>query len=42
MKHVGEALGDTLSQSRNKIVTIGIAPWGVIENRNELISRDVS
>ncbi|CAD5113778.1 DgyrCDS2946 [Dimorphilus gyrociliatus] len=40
MKHVGEALGDTLSQSRNKIVTIGIAPWGVIENKNELISRD--
>ena len=42
MRHVGDALGDTLLQSKNNIVTIGIAPWGVIHNRTELIGQDVS
>ncbi|ELT97529.1 hypothetical protein CAPTEDRAFT_120255, partial [Capitella teleta] len=41
MKHVGDALGDTLVQSRNNIITIGIAPWGVVHNRVALIGRDV-
>ena len=42
MKHVGDALGDTLVQSRNNTITIGIAPWGVVHNRMALIGRDVS
>lgn len=42
MRHVGDALGDTLAQARNNIVTIGIAPWGVVHNRNDLIGKDVS
>ena len=42
MRHVGDALGDTLVQARNNIVTIGIAPWGVVHNRNDLIGKDVS
>ncbi|KAI7802854.1 Trpm7 protein [Triplophysa rosa] len=40
-KHVGDALKEHLSRSSRKICTIGIAPWGVIENRNDLIGRDV-
>ena len=42
MRHVGDALGDTLVQARNNIVTIGIAPWGVVHNRGDLIGKDVS
>ena len=40
-KHVGDALKEHSSRSSRKICTIGIAPWGVIENRNDLIGRDV-
>ena len=42
MRHVGDSLGDTLAQARNGIVTIGIAPWGVVHNRYDLIGKDVS
>jgi len=42
MKHVGDALGDTIVQARNNIVTIGIAPWGVVHKNNELIGQDVT
>ena len=42
MYHVGEALGDTLTQARNNIVSIGIAPWGVVHKRNDLIGKDVN
>ncbi|MBN3296361.1 TRPM7 protein, partial [Amia calva] len=40
-KHVGDALKEHSSRSSRKICTIGIAPWGVIENRNDLIGREV-
>uniref|UniRef100_A0A8D2LTG6 non-specific serine/threonine protein kinase n=1 Tax=Varanus komodoensis TaxID=61221 RepID=A0A8D2LTG6_VARKO len=40
-KHVGDALKEHSSQSSRKICTIGIAPWGVIENRNDLVGRDI-
>ncbi|KAJ7994831.1 hypothetical protein DPEC_G00253540 [Dallia pectoralis] len=40
-KHVGDALKEHCSRSSKKICTVGIAPWGVIENRNDLIGRDV-
>ncbi|KAM9408888.1 transient receptor potential cation channel subfamily M member 7 isoform 2-T2 [Pholidichthys leucotaenia] len=40
-KHVGDALKEHSSRSSKKICTIGIAPWGVIENRNDLIGRDI-
>uniref|UniRef100_A0A3Q3E2Q3 non-specific serine/threonine protein kinase n=1 Tax=Labrus bergylta TaxID=56723 RepID=A0A3Q3E2Q3_9LABR len=40
-KHVGDALKKHCSRSSKKICTIGIAPWGVIENRNDLIGRDI-
>ncbi|XP_073474714.1 transient receptor potential cation channel subfamily M member 7-like isoform X1 [Aquarana catesbeiana] len=40
-KHVGDALKEHASRSSRKICTIGIAPWGIIENRNDLVGRDV-
>ncbi|XP_062998552.1 transient receptor potential cation channel subfamily M member 7 isoform X2 [Elgaria multicarinata webbii] len=40
-KHVGDALKEHASRSSRKICTIGIAPWGVIENRNDLVGRDI-
>jgi hypothetical protein len=42
MRHVGDALIDRSVKSSNKVVTIGIAPWGVVDNRDDLIGRDVS
>ncbi|XP_054545367.1 transient receptor potential cation channel subfamily M member 3 isoform X2 [Talpa occidentalis] len=41
IRHVGDALKDHASKSRGKMCTIGIAPWGVVENQEDLIGRDV-
>ncbi|KAK1334456.1 hypothetical protein QTO34_005462 [Cnephaeus nilssonii] len=40
IRHVGDALKDHASKSRGKICTIGIAPWGIVENQEDLIGRD--
>ncbi|XP_023672877.2 transient receptor potential cation channel subfamily M member 7-like [Paramormyrops kingsleyae] len=40
-KHVGDALKEYSSKSSWKLCTIGIAPWGIIENREDLIGRHV-
>ncbi|XP_075416652.1 transient receptor potential cation channel subfamily M member 6 isoform X2 [Tenrec ecaudatus] len=40
-KHVGDALKAHSSQCLRKIWTVGIPPWGVIENQRDLIGRDV-
>ncbi|XP_047218612.1 transient receptor potential cation channel subfamily M member 7 isoform X2 [Girardinichthys multiradiatus] len=40
-KHVGDALKEHCSRSSKKIYTIGVASWGVIENRSDLIGRDI-
>ncbi|XP_049752146.1 transient receptor potential cation channel subfamily M member 6 isoform X1 [Elephas maximus indicus] len=40
-KHVGDALKAHSSQSLRKIWTVGIPPWGVIENQKDLIGKDV-
>ncbi|XP_055470153.1 transient receptor potential cation channel subfamily M member 6 [Psammomys obesus] len=40
-KHVGDALKAHSSMSLRKIWTVGIPPWGVIENQRELIGKDV-
>ncbi|XP_039627305.1 transient receptor potential cation channel subfamily M member 1a [Polypterus senegalus] len=42
IRHVGDALKDHSSKSRGKICAIGIAPWGIVENREDLIGRDVT
>ena len=40
MKHVGEAVREfTVAQGpKSKIVALGIAPWGVVDNRTCLVS----
>uniref|UniRef100_A0A452VAM3 non-specific serine/threonine protein kinase n=1 Tax=Ursus maritimus TaxID=29073 RepID=A0A452VAM3_URSMA len=40
-KHVGDALKAHSFQSLRKIWTVGIPPWGVIENQRDLIGKDV-
>uniref|UniRef100_A0A8C5KNX4 non-specific serine/threonine protein kinase n=1 Tax=Jaculus jaculus TaxID=51337 RepID=A0A8C5KNX4_JACJA len=40
-KHVGDALKAHSSKTLRKIWTVGIPPWGVIENKRELIGKDV-
>ncbi|KAJ4937685.1 hypothetical protein JOQ06_002317 [Pogonophryne albipinna] len=42
MRHVGEALKDHSSKSRGKVCAIGIAPWGILENKEDLIGKDVT
>ncbi|XP_031426124.1 transient receptor potential cation channel subfamily M member 3 isoform X5 [Clupea harengus] len=41
IRHVGDALKDHASKSRGKICTIGIAPWGIVENLEDLVGKDV-
>nr|XP_020864229.1 transient receptor potential cation channel subfamily M member 6 isoform X3 [Phascolarctos cinereus] len=40
-KHVGAALKAHSSQCLRKIWTVGIPPWGIIENQRDLIGKDV-
>ncbi|XP_054471796.1 transient receptor potential cation channel subfamily M member 1-like [Anoplopoma fimbria] len=42
IRHVGDALKDHSSKSRGKVWAIGIAPWGIVENKEDLIGRDVT
>uniref|UniRef100_A0A3Q3VXZ3 Uncharacterized protein n=1 Tax=Mola mola TaxID=94237 RepID=A0A3Q3VXZ3_MOLML len=42
IRHVGDALKDHSSKSRGKVCAIGIAPWGITENKEDLIGRDVT
>uniref|UniRef100_A0A6Q2ZGI5 Transient receptor potential cation channel, subfamily M, member 1b n=1 Tax=Esox lucius TaxID=8010 RepID=A0A6Q2ZGI5_ESOLU len=42
IRHVGDALKDHSSKSRGKVCAIGIAPWGIIENKEDLIGKDVT
>ncbi len=41
VKHVGDALF-MRSKSRSNIVVVGIAPWGVIQGREQLKGQNVS
>ena len=41
-RHVGDAISDRTLKAKNKIVAIGIAPWGIVENKDDLIGKDVS
>ncbi|XP_023672902.1 transient receptor potential cation channel subfamily M member 1-like isoform X2 [Paramormyrops kingsleyae] len=42
VRHVGDALKDHSSKSRGKVYAVGIAPWGIVENKEDLIGRDVT
>ncbi|KAH9513281.1 Transient receptor putative cation channel sub M member 3 [Bulinus truncatus] len=39
-KHVGDAISDRTTKTHNKVVAIGITPWGIVENKETLIGRD--
>ncbi|XP_075064037.1 transient receptor potential cation channel subfamily M member 7-like [Mixophyes fleayi] len=40
-EHIGDALKEHASQLSHKICVVGIAPWGIIDGRQDLIGRDV-
>lgn len=43
MRHVGEALvNERTPRLRGRVLAIGIAPWGILENRSDLIGKNVS
>ncbi|XP_013915715.1 PREDICTED: transient receptor potential cation channel subfamily M member 1-like [Thamnophis sirtalis] len=42
IRHVGDALKDHSSKSRGRICAVGIAPWGIVENKEDLLGKDVS
>lgn len=39
-RHVGDAISDRTTKAKNKVVAIGIAPWGIVENKELLIGND--
>lgn len=41
-RHVGDAISDRTLKAKNKIIAIGIAPWGIVENKDDLVGKDVS
>ncbi|XP_022248148.1 transient receptor potential cation channel trpm-like [Limulus polyphemus] len=40
MRHVGEALLNERTPRQRRVVTIGIAPWGIIENKRDLVGKN--
>ncbi|XP_076465905.1 transient receptor potential cation channel subfamily M member 1-like [Babylonia areolata] len=40
-KHVGDAISDRTTKAQNKVVAIGVAPWGIVERKEDLIGHDV-
>ncbi len=42
VKHIGDILREYFPKSRNNVVVIGIAPWGVVNERESLIGQDVT
>ncbi|XP_016010365.2 transient receptor potential cation channel subfamily M member 1 [Rousettus aegyptiacus] len=42
VSHVGDALKDHPSKSRGRLCAVGIAPWGIVENRDDLVGKDVT
>ena len=41
-KHVGDAISDRTAKTKNKVVAVGVAPWGIVERKEDLIGHDVS
>jgi hypothetical protein len=42
VKHIGDILKDNHPKSRNNVIEIGIAPWGVVNERESLIGHGVN
>ncbi|KAJ8304156.1 hypothetical protein KUTeg_017739 [Tegillarca granosa] len=40
-RHVGDAISDRTTKAKNKVVAIGIAPWGIVENKEEMVGKDL-
>lgn len=41
VKHVSDMLRDQFTHSSNNLIVIGIAPWGVVNEKESLIGHDV-
>jgi hypothetical protein len=41
-KHVGDAISDRTAKTKNKVVTVGVTSWGIVERKEDLLGRDVS
>ncbi len=41
VKHIGDILRDYFPRSRNNVIVIGIAPWGVVNERDSLIGTGI-
>ncbi|CAC5414386.1 TRPM3 [Mytilus coruscus] len=41
-RHVGEAISDRTTKTKNKVVAIGLAPWGIVENKEDLVGKDLT
>lgn len=39
-KHVGDVLLLERSQRTGRVITLGITPWGIVENNQELIGHN--
>ncbi|XP_078670939.1 transient receptor potential cation channel subfamily M member 1-like [Branchiostoma floridae x Branchiostoma belcheri] len=39
-RQVGDAMGELSTRTRMRICTLGVAPWGMVDNREDLISPD--
>lgn len=39
---MGDAISDRTAKAKNKVVAIGVAPWGIVERKEDLVGRDVS
>lgn len=36
-RHIGDALSGERSKRTGRVIALGIAPWGIVENNQELI-----
>lgn len=41
-RYVGDVISDRVIKLKNKVVVIGIVLWGIVENKEELIGKDVN
>ena len=41
VKHIGDILKEIMPNSKHNIIAIGIAPWGVVSEKDSLIGTDV-
>lgn len=42
VKHIGDILKENIPRARTNVIVIGIAPWGVVNEKESLIGYGVS